>query len=410
MEEQMKQSSQSHSAAVSSVDTVMPYRWVVLALTAITFLLTFVVRFTWPPLIPVVSPILGMKMSQAGAYMSAFYIGYVITQIPAGILADRFGVRTILAVSLLLEGITTFAMANIGTYEAGFALRVATGLGAGAVFSSCARALMEWIPPKERGTAFGVLLAAPSAGILLSGWSVPLIEKSFGWQAAFQTVGILSIVFGIAIFLLMKTSDDAPKGGESIVKGFKILLGNKDLVLTALAGFCLMWLELGTATWTFAAVKELGFSRASAGGVLVMYGLGGLLAPLASGFLSDRIGKRKYILMVSLAVVTPITVLFGYQNSISALSTVGFFFGFCSYLSNPHLTVMISEFAGKQFAATANGTANFIFQLASIIGPIVMGYCLDMTGSFRIVWWIMAVGPLLGLLLLIPVNSSNVKE
>jgi len=251
-------------------------------------------------------------------------------------------------VSLLLEGITAFAMANIGTYEAGFALRVATGLGAGAVFSSCARALMEWIPPKERGTAFGVLLAAPSAGILLSGWSVPLIEKSFGWQAAFQTVGILSIVVGIAIFLLMKTSDDAPKGGESIVKGFKILLGNKDLVLTALAGFCLMWLELGTATWTFAAVKELGFSRASAGGVLVMYGFGGLLAPLASGFLSDRIGKRKYILMVSLAVVTPITVLFGYQNSISALSTVGFFFGFCSYLSNPHLTVMISEFAGKQ--------------------------------------------------------------
>lgn len=406
----MNQSAQSGLASNNGAATLPPYRWVILALAAVTFLLTFVVRFTWPPLIPVVTPILGMKMSQAGAYMSAFYIGYVLTQIPAGILADRFGVRTILAASLLVEGATTFGMAYIGSYEAGFALRVATGLGAGAVFAACARALMEWIPPKERGTAFGVLLAAPSAGILLSGWLVPVIEKSFGWQGAFQAVGVISVVTGIVIFFLMRTSDDAGSSDEGIVKGFKVLLGNKDLVLTALAGFCLMWLELGTATWTFAYVKELGFSRANAGGILVMYGIGGLLAPLASGILSDKIGKRKYILMASLAIVTPITLLFGYQTTIFSLSVVGCIFGFCSYLSNPHLTVMISEFAGRKFAATANGTANFIFQMASIVGPLVMGYSIDFTGSFTSVWWIMAAGPLVGLLLLIPVNAENIKN
>lgn len=401
----------SHQSTLkNSVDTAQPYRWVVLMLTSVTFLLTFVVRFTWPPLIPVVTPVLGMKMSQAGAYMSAFYIGYVITQIPSGILADRFGVRIILAVSLLLEGATTFGMAYIGTYEAGFALRVMTGLGAGAVYSACARALMEWIPPKERGTAFGVLLAAPSAGILLSGWMVPVIEKSFGWQGAFKFVGILSVVVGGLIFFMMRTTENSDGPKDSIIQGFKVLLGNKDLVLTALAGFCLMWLELGTATWTFAYVKELGFSRASAGGILVLYGLGGLLAPMASGILSDKIGKRKHLLMISLAVVTPVTVIFGYQTSIFALSVIGFAFGFCSYLSNPHLTVMISEFAGKKFAATANGTANFIFQMASIIGPVVMGYSLDISGSFQIVWWIMAAGPVLGLLLIIPVNSNNIRE
>ena len=192
--------------------------------------------------------------------------------------------------------------------------------------------------------------------------------------------------------------------------GFPVVFGNKDLLLTALAGFCLMWLELGTATWTFAYVKELGFTRGAAGSVLVFYGLGGLISPFISGVLSDKIGNRKTILMISLALAAPITILFGNQNTIAALSVVGFFFGFCSYLANPHLTVMISEFAGKKWAATANGTSNFIFQMASIIGPIVMGWSIDMTGSFSSVWWIMAAGPVVAILLLIPVNPDNKAE
>lgn len=388
---------------------VQPYRWMILALTAITFLLTFVVRFTWPPLIPLVAPILGIKMSQAGAYMSAFYIGYVITQIPAGILADRFGVRFILAGSLLLEGLSTFAMGYIGSYEAGFALRVVSGLGAGAVYAACTRALMEWIPPKERGTAFGVFLAAPSAGILISGIAVPLLTESFGWQGAFQGVGLLTAAVGILMVFLIRSTERS-NSNESMFGGFPVVFGNKDLLLTALAGFCLMWLELGTATWTFAHVKQLGFSRGAAGSILVFYGLGGMISPFISGVLSDKIGNRKNILMVSLALAAPICVLFGSQQTITALSVVGFLFGFCSYLANPHLTVMISEFAGKKWAATANGTSNFIFQMASIIGPLVMGWSIDVTGSFASVWWIMAAGPALAVLLLIPVNADNKTE
>ena len=144
------------------------YRWIILLLTVGSFLFTFITRFAWPPLIPVVGPVLGMKMTQAGAYMSAFYMGYVITQIPAGVLADRFGVRVILGASLIIEGLSTFAMGSITTFDTGFWLRIVTGLGAGAVFGACARALMEWFPARERGTAFGIMLAAPSGGIVLS--------------------------------------------------------------------------------------------------------------------------------------------------------------------------------------------------------------------------------------------------
>ena len=184
-----------------AVETDLPsYRWAILSMCMLSFFLTFVARFAWPPLIPVVVPILGMKMSQAGAFMSAFYIGYVITQIPAGILADFVGVRLMLSLCLILEGISTIGMGYINTYDSGFALRVICGLGAGADFAACTRAIMEWFPARERGTAMGLLLASPSGGIVLAGLIVPALNGLLGWQGVFKAIGAICIVAGVIVY------------------------------------------------------------------------------------------------------------------------------------------------------------------------------------------------------------------
>ncbi len=387
----------------------MPYRWIVLALMAMTFVITFFIRFVWPPLIPVVVPILKMKMAQAGAYMSAFYIGYIITQIPAGVLADRFGVRVIVALSLVLEGISTFLMGYITNYDQGFALRLATGLGAGAVYGACARALMEWFRPEERGIAFGVMLAAPSAGIVLSSLIVTPLNAALGWQWAFMISGLIAIAVGIIIFFLVRTSDQGV-AKASMFGGFPIVFCNKDLILTSLAGFCLLWVELGTATWTIAHIKRLGFTLGAASTVFLAYGVGGIIGPFFSGWISDKIGHRKWILIVSYAIIIPVTLIFGNQHSIAMLAVWGFVFGFVSWMANPHLTIMISEFAGRQWSALANGTSNVLFQTAPIIGPWIMGWSIDITGKFSSVWWLMAAGPVLGILLMLPVNEANKRD
>lgn len=385
------------------------YRWVIMALMFSSFVLTFLARFAWPPLIPVVVPVLKMNMSQAGAYMTAFYIGYVITQVPAGMLADRFGVRTILGISLVLEGISTWAMGSIATFDTGFMLRILTGLGAGAVMACCGRALMEWFPPQERGTAFGLLLAAPSGGLLLANFIVPSLNAAISWQGAFQSIGIATAVLGILIYFLVKTSDE-PKGEKSFFGGFKVCFSNRNIVLLAVAGFCLMWMELGLATWANAYIKNLGFTVQQAGAVLIWYSVGGLIAPVISGWISDKLGNRKNILLSAYAISVPLTVYFGMQTTLSMLSVVGFIYGFCSYLANPHLSLMVSEFAGKEWAATANGLTNFIFQLASMIGPLVLGGVIDLSGSFNTVWYMMALGPVVGILVLLPLRAPSAEQ
>ena len=383
-----------------------PYRWIILGLVVLCFCFTFVTRFTWPPLISVVSPILHMNMAQAGSFMSAFYIGYIITQIPAGILADKFGVRVILAASLILEGISTSSLGLISSYETGFALRIIAGLGAGAVFASAARALVEWFPQKERGTAFGVLLVSPSAGILISNFLAPTLNQLLGWQGAFMSVGTLTFIAGLLVAAFMRSNADPSEKKESLVVGFKFLFGHKFVMLTCFAGFCLMWVELAIATWANAYVKSIGFSVKEAGLVMMVYGVGGMISPLLSGYISDRINNRRGIILVAFALTVPITVLFGYQTTLTSLCVLGFIAAFVSYLANPLLNVIISNYAGVQWAATANGVANFIYQIASLISPLILGIVIDSTGSFSSVWWIMAAGPLVGLFVMMNVKDK----
>ncbi|WP_084574815.1 MFS transporter [Sporomusa malonica] len=389
--------------------TASRYRWIILLLCVSCFLFSFITRFTWPPLISVIVPDLGMNMGQAGAFMSAFYLGYVLTQIPAGLLADRFGVRIILSVCLIIEGVATSSFSLIDNYELGFNLRVLAGLGSGAVFSSCSRALVEWFPAKEQGLAFGILTAAPSSGILITNILVPYLNTMFGWRGAFQSVGLLTIIAGVLVFFLMRFKDQPDEKSENITAGLKYILDNKNFKLISAAGFFLMWLQLGTATWANVYIKGLGFSVSEAGRVMAYYGLGGAIAPLISGVVSDMLGCRKWLVITAFILVVPLTILFGYQTSLAMLCVVGFASGFSSYLANPQLTVLISQTAGIKRAATANGVANCLFQMASLLSPWFIGKVIDLTGNFSFVWWILAAGPVMATFFMLRVYEESIQ-
>ena len=111
-------------------------RWMLLLLLLASFAVTFMTRFVWSPVSKTVMSELNMSNVAAGSFMSAFFIGYVITQIPGGTLADRIGVKVTLSVGLFISGAATIGVSLIHSYGAGLALRVVTGLGAGVVMSS----------------------------------------------------------------------------------------------------------------------------------------------------------------------------------------------------------------------------------------------------------------------------------
>ena len=84
--------------------------WLVVLATSAAFGATFVSRFIWTPIMPAATEAWGLTATQAGAFVTAFFVGYIITQVPGGALADKYGSRMVLTVSLLICGAATLVL------------------------------------------------------------------------------------------------------------------------------------------------------------------------------------------------------------------------------------------------------------------------------------------------------------
>jgi ACS family hexuronate transporter-like MFS transporter len=384
-------------------------KWMVLALSVGCYLMGFIVRFTWPPMIAVAAPDLGIDMARAGMYMSAFYIGYVLTHIPAGVLADRFGVRYLLFTAMLLEGISSLAMAHIGSFSPGFWLRIVGGLGAGTVYAACVRSVTTWFSAKERGMAFGIMMLSPTAGVLLANQIVPYVVGRFAWQTAFSLVGWLAIGLAVLVLFTMKETGQRAEG-KNFLEGLRFVFGHRDLMLMAFAGFALMWIQIGFISWGNTALKQFGYSLAQAGLAMTLFGVGGILGPMVSGFLADRTTNKKALVIAGYLAMIPLVLAFGHLNTFGILAAIACALGFLNGYANTFVPLLVSEYSGEEWAASAAGVTGSIFQIASILGPFVLGLSIDVTGSFTTVWWLLAVAPLGGAALLLLMHKPAPKK
>lgn len=146
--------------------------------------------------------------SQTNAVLGAFFYGYVITQLPAGILAERFGAKWIFGLSVLITAILSLLspIAAKLSYSAFFAVRVGQGLAEGGVFPIMNSMLAKWLPKMERslgstivftGAQIGTVITMPLAGVLCDGTFLG------GWPSIYYILGIVGCIWFIlwAIFV-----------------------------------------------------------------------------------------------------------------------------------------------------------------------------------------------------------------
>ncbi|MEJ8546745.1 MFS transporter [Brevibacillus borstelensis] len=386
----------------------------VLLIVWMAFLFSFVDRLSWPPIMPLASQDLGLSKAEAGSYMTAFYIGYVITQLPGGLLTDRFGYRKVLLGSFFIMGLFTVSMGMINSYHTGFALRVLAGLGSGAVFSACVRAIFDWFPAKGRGTAMGFFMTASSLGVSVVNMFVPTVAGSYSWKTAFFVAGalpLLGLVLGY-FFLREKTSAAEQRAqGESSASFWKDvgqLFKNRNLMVTGFSGFCAMWATWGTATWANTYMnKGLGISLVEAGVIMSIYGVTALLCKPIIGILSDVLKvKRKTLLFIVLFLFGPVLMWFAMTTNASMLYIAAAILGIAAFVYSPIMNNYIGELVPRRLVGTATGFVNTIWQLGSLISPLAVGAVLDATNSYFFAFLTLAIGPLLGAFIILLVKEE----
>ncbi|MCC6093516.1 MAG: MFS transporter [Eubacterium sp.] len=374
-------------------------RWLILLLLLASFAVTFMTRFVWSPVSKTVMGELGMSNVAAGSFMSAFFIGYVITQIPGGTLADRIGVKITMSAGLAISGLATICMSLIQSYSAGLALRVLTGLGAGVVMSCCTKVISESFEQKDRGIAFGVLLVGPTLGLTLANKLGAAILTSYGWRAAFRVIGCIAIIIAVLVFLFIRNTRAQNGVKPNLLTGIKIVFSTRNLICVCFGGFFYMFLNLGVSTWANTYLNNLGMSANQAANVMTIYSIGGVIGSLLTGFIVKalHLGMKKYLIAVYV-LISIFTILFGNTTGTAALCVIGFIYGFLTYLPNAQLNALVTKYSPSGLSASTMGVQNCVFQMASILSPMIVGGIVDATGAFRACWITLAVVNLVGVI------------
>ncbi|HEU0005044.1 MAG TPA: MFS transporter, partial [Terriglobia bacterium] len=148
-----------------------------------------------------------LTQTQMGNVFSAFLFGYMLFQIPGGMLADRFGPRRVLAWATLSWGLFTFLTGMIGSLAALtgasvlaalVALRFVFGISQGPMFPAGTRAVVNWFPLSERARANGLCITGLSIGSFLMPPLVSWMVLKLSWESSFYVAAVAAVLAAVA--------------------------------------------------------------------------------------------------------------------------------------------------------------------------------------------------------------------
>eukprot|EP00963_Diacronema_lutheri_P002341 scaffold155_cov347-Pavlova_lutheri.AAC.20 len=140
---------------------------------------------------------LAWSPTQRGIVSSAFFLGYALTQIPAGWIANRVGGEKVLWAGVAIWSFGTM-IAPLAAYSSLWALcltRVLVGLGEGLAPASAVGLMAERVPQKERARAVSLVFGGMDAGSVIGLLLAPLLIRYFGWTSVFYMFGLLGFIW-----------------------------------------------------------------------------------------------------------------------------------------------------------------------------------------------------------------------
>ena len=244
--------------------------------------------FVVSPLLPLISADYAISPAQAGASVTIFAVTYMLSAPVLGHIADRIGRRRV-----LLCGLLAFAAANLMTALAGsFAWLLAARLVAGATAAGIAPSLYALVgsaaPVKRRATWLAVAVSGLLIALSLGAPIGALIGASFGWQAVFAALAVLSV--GLAAANLRAWPRD--KRTMPTAASYPSPLSATTLVQRLMPTVVWSTALYGMYTYLGTGLAASGYGTAEIARVIGFYGCGALAGTFAGGRLADRFGAR----------------------------------------------------------------------------------------------------------------------
>lgn len=426
------------------------YRFVVLSLIFIVYAINYADRTNIGAVLPFIIDEFHINNFEAGAIASMFFLGYSLSQIPAGFFIAKKGIRGLVALSVLGFSAFTWLMGTAGSVLGLKCIRLGLGLTEGPCPVGLTSTINNWFPAKEKATATGVFIAATMFAPIIVPPLAVWIAVTWGWRWVFFSFAIPGLIAAVLWYLLVRTRPSESRfvseaeqefinadkekthtARQNIVIAPRFALLDKLIRVRALApvatvkglftsrnilGDCLAYFMMvsvlyGLLTWIpLYLVKEKGFTFISMGLVASMPCIGGFVGAITGGFISDKLlGRRRKPTMIFTAVTTVVMMLImlNIPGDTFAVCTGLFFVGFCLNIGWPAFTAYGMAVADSKTYPIAASIINSGGNLGGFVSPMVAGFLLDYTGGFNAVFIYFGVCAAIGLLIIFTLDEPK---
>ncbi|MCI2422332.1 MFS transporter [Saccharopolyspora sp. K220] len=365
----------------------------------------------------------------AGLAGGVFYIGYLILQIPGGILAERFDVKRLIVGLAIGWGVLAIATGLVQDLIQLLVLRFLLGLIEGAVWPAILVMLSRWFTDRERSTANSIWLLCLPLSFVIMGPISGLIVEATSWRWLFIIEGFPAVLFALLVLAvgaakpqqagwLPRAERDYILNGQAgttervKVTGFRQAVLHPQVLL--LSAIYLFWLlgAVGFFTWAPAIMKQISSASLVNTGLLsTLPYLAALVGLLVVGRFADRTRRRKVFVGVDLACLALfllVSTLFtgNHIASLACLVAAGFFL----FAMHAPFWAIPMETVPQHLTGAAIGMISLIGNIGSFIGPYLMGYVQQATNSFTAGLYVLVASLLVAAVLTVFVRERRVAE
>jgi MFS transporter, AAHS family, 4-hydroxybenzoate transporter len=371
----------------------------------------FIVAF----LVPLISADLNLTPISMGQIFAAGLAGSMLGGMILGPVADRYGRRPVLTLSLAVAGIATILCSTATTFGALAAYRLIAGFALGGVLTAIIPLIAEHFPHEKRNTAVTMMFVGFPSGAVVGGALTSMLIHH-GWRTLFVGAGVLTLVLIPIAFLLKESlshsSPAASTGVRARISSVRALVAEGRLLPTlfmAIGVFLMLLVTYLLNSWTPMIAVKSGMSPASAALCGVFLNLGGIIGALGSTFVIRKYGLfRPVAVMIVVGAVA--IALVGQLYATSAMLFTGLFIaGLFAIGGQQNTPAMAVELYPRQIRATGAGWQFAVGRLGSIAGPLIGGQLLTWQVAPQSLFLIVAIPTLFAAVAYAAVDMTRPK-
>src|SRR5215213_9688979 len=347
----------------------------------------YVMRSAPAVMMPQLSEAFGVNVLGVASILGLFYYGYSPFSLVAGVAMDRLGPRFVMPLSAATVGVGALLFAT-GSAEIASVGRFLQGAGGVFALVGAIYIATRNFPASQAATLIGATqmfgMAGGSAGQFVVG---PLMGRGVAWGSFWVGMGVVGLAVAVMLYLLLPKEEKAGQPDnwmKGAAEAFKVVFKNPQSILCGLiAGLLFIPTTIFDMVWGVRYLQEAhGFDYGSAVMRSATVPLGWIIGCPLLGFLSDRLGRRKPVIIGGALVLLCCLawILYGPVGVLPPY-VLGLVAGMGSGAAMLPYTV-IKEANPPQYGGTATGVINFLnFTFSALLGPAFAGVLMRASGG-----------------------------